>query len=141
LTHLFYEEYKHMRGTDKDEIIKTVLRESPKTSKELLHECLKRGIQKPTYYYHLKKLKKQGVVKEAKYELIEVGEEADREEVEYCLNKVINCKENKNVVYGEMKHLRLISRRRRIASIPRVMDRLEEFLQNPKIFVNSARAR
>ena len=67
------------------------------------------------------------------YRIAEKVEEANRGEVEYCLNVTVDIEEDEEVIHGEMKHLRIVSMRRRIASVPRVMLVLEECLENPKI--------
>ena len=106
-----------MRGTDKDEIIKGALKEAPKTPKELLRECLKRGLERPTYYNHLKKLVKIGEVRQAKYELIEKEKEADPEIVRDCI-QIVRSDKPDEIRVARARHIERLCHWKRTAFTP-----------------------
>ena len=120
-----------MRG-DPDRIIKEVLRQGPKTPKELSSACLDNEISKSSYYRCLRKLIKKEEIKEAKYELIEKVMEADREEVDRCITAISKAliNGNKNVLSSRIDELRLLSERNRIAHFPRVLMQIKECLES-----------
>jgi len=123
-----------MRGADKDEIIKEVLIEAPKTPKELLHECLERGLKRPTYYKHLKKLIKIGEVKEAEYELIEKEKEADPEIIRDCI-RIIRSDAPDDIRVARAEQLNRLCYWKRTAYAPDLLNFLKTSLndRNEKI--------
>ena len=121
-----------MRGTDKDEIILNILKEGGKTPIELRDEAIKRGVSRPTFYRHIKKLVRSGEVKETKYELVSKIEEANRQEVDDCLKTLIE-EDNEHVIFSRLDQLTKLSYRKRAAHFSNVILNLASFLDKPEI--------
>ena len=66
------------------------------------------------------------------YRIAEKVEEANRGEVEYCLNVIMDIEEDEEVIHGEMKHLRIVSMRRRIGVYLESCSYLKSVLRIPR---------
>ncbi len=126
-----------------DQIILEVLREAPLSRDEILdlYKDPKSPLSKIPYStldQRLKQLEKYGLIEHIPdvYKIAEKLEEANREEVNYCLIRIQDENENEDVIYENLRKLRIISSRRRIATILKVLQSLEESLVNPKITGN-----
>lgn len=119
-----------MRGAD--EVIKEVLKEGPKKTKELYNECVdKKGLSKDTYYRHLKKLISLGEVKDAKYKLIEKEREANPKEVIECMKRLKETRDKDLLKIISSDFVRLCDSKR-VSHIPNVLSFLESSLEDPK---------
>ena len=121
-----------MRGTNKDEIILTILREGSRTPIELRDEAIKRGVSRSTFYKHIEKLVNSGEVKETKYELIPKIEVANRKEVDNCLSTLIE-EYNKHVIFSRLDQLTKLSYRKRIAHFPNVIQNIAGLLDKVEV--------
>ena len=126
-----------------DQIILEVLRRAPLSRDEILvlNKDPKSPLSKIPYStldQRLKQLEKYGLIEHIPdvYKIAKKLEEANREEVDYCLNSIQDENENEDVIHENLRKLRIISSRRRIATIPKALQSLEESLANPKITRN-----
>lgn len=108
-----------------DEIIIEVLKKEPRTSKELIDECVCiRGLPYSTYKRRLDKLVLLGEVKEAKYELIEKEKEADPNVIRDCMQTIRSDKPDEIRVL-RARHLERLCYRKRTAYGPELLHFLE----------------
>jgi len=129
-------------GRGISEIIREVLREGVKTSRELKEQTkqmvleFRDSFSEKTYYYHLKNLVNRGEVKKivTRYELIE-EKEVDPEVRDCALT--IRTSDDPEEVYRSIRRLRILTeKKKRIAHQPDVLHAFEECLQTPHMFAN-----
>lgn len=126
-----------MRGVDKDKIIIDILKEGAKTPVELRDEAIKRGVSRSTFYKHMEKLVKSGEVKKARYELIPQLVEADRQEVDDCLETLID-ENNKHIILSRLEKLTRLGYNKRIAHFPHVIQKIVSLLEQDLVINNKA---
>jgi len=122
------------RREDVDQIIIEALQAGSKTPDELKKVVIDdKDVTESTYYRHVDKLVKQGIIKPPKFELAEgiSVEEADEKEVLQHL-EVLNKEENPEVLQFRIGRLSHIAGPKRIAHIPNILNFCEDALQNPK---------
>jgi len=126
-----------MRGVE--EVIKEGLRKGIDTKPKLKGYCLKHGVTKSTFYRKIRKLIELGEVKEGKLELIEEAIEADRNEVEYCVEAISKAliDGDENILDSRIDQLEQLSDGKRVAHFPQVLQRIEEWLENSMLVHNS----
>jgi len=131
------------RRSKYDDIILGILRGKTHSRKELLElnkdeKSPLKQIPYPTLDRRLKQLEKFGLIKHMpdKYKIAETVEEADPDEIRQCLEVIRNKNESEEVVQDRVKQLRILSQKKRVASLSAVLSTLEESLENPKIVDN-----
>lgn len=121
-----------LKRSDVDLIIKEILAGGDKTANELRDEIVskRKMCSRSTFYKHLKKLVRRGEILEHNYRLVKIGKDADPEEVEDCVKTILNTEEYEEVIKDRIRQLRMISRNKRTAHLPKVLDAFEKCLEN-----------
>ena len=122
-----------------DQIILDVLRGAPLSRNELLDlrkdpNSKLSQIPYSTLDQRLKQLERSGFIKHITdyYKILE-DKDADSDEVQECIEVIRNEEEQEHVIQDRIKHLRILSKKNRIATLSNVMCTIEECLENPKI--------
>jgi hypothetical protein len=119
-----------------DETIMRILREKPRSRKELLAACNEKKIPYPTVYRRVLQLCKYGMIERVDvYRVIERIQEADLDQVKECVQS-LRTERNETVLGIRIEKLTQISAAKRMAHLPGIVYGLGECLDNPAVIRN-----